>query len=217
MVKAKKPLSKSRVIDAAIKLADTDGLGAVTMRNVAQKLSVEAMSLYHHVANKDEMLDAMSDAVFAEIQLPEIGGRWREQMEIRCHSMRDVLVRHPWSLSVLNSRTSPGLATLHHHDAVIGCLRAGGLSVALTAHAFAVLDSYVYGFVLQQITLPIKTPEDTAALAESIMGAFEPGEFVHLVALANEHVLQPGYSFPDEFNFGLELLLDGIARRHKGR
>jgi hypothetical protein len=133
-------------------------------------------------------------------------------MRTRAISTRDVLARHPWATPLMQSRTHPGPATLRHHDTVIGALRASGFPIALAAHAFSALDSYIYGFALQQASLPFETGEETAELAEMIMAPFAPGEYPHLTELTVEHVLQPGYDYGHEFEFGLDLLLDGLER-----
>ena len=153
------PLSHERVVDAASRVADASGLAGVSMRSVGRELGVEAMSLYHHVAGKDALLDGLADWVFARITLPRSGMRWRAEMEERARSARAVLAAHPWGLGLLESRRSPGPATLGHHDAVLGCLRTAGFSVALAAHAFSVLDAYTYGFVLTEVNLPFEPGE----------------------------------------------------------
>jgi AcrR family transcriptional regulator len=205
------PLSRDRVLRAAVVLADTGGVAALTMRRLAEALGVEAMSLYHHVRNKEDILDGMVDTVFAEIQVPADAG-WRTAMRERALSTREVLRRHPWATPLLESRRTPGPATLRHHDTVIGVLRAGGFPVALTAHAFSALDSYIYGFALQEAALPFDTPEETAALAAEILRGLPADDYPHLAELTREHVLQPGYDYGDEFGFGLELILDGLER-----
>lgn len=207
------PVSRERALDAAMNLADAKGLPALTMRSLAQQLGVEAMSLYHHVANKDDILNGMVDRVFAEIELLE-GGDWRAAMRARAHSMRSVLKRHPWAIGLVESRRSPGLATLAHHDAVVRCLRQGGLTLSLTGHAYALLDSYIYGFAQQEAALPFETTEETHAVAGEMMKAFPEGAYPHLVELATERVLKPGYAFGNEFAWGLELILDGLVRAH---
>src|SRR5687767_3202180 len=159
-------LSRERVLAAAVVLADAGGIEALTMRRLGEELGVEAMSLYNHVANKDDLLDGMVDLVFAEIGLPAGGPDWRAAMHRRAVSAREVLARHRWAIGLMESRTSPGAATLRHHDAVIGSLRAGGFTVAMAAHAFSLLDSYVYGFALQEASLPFDKGIETAELAE---------------------------------------------------
>ncbi|MFO0572437.1 MAG: TetR/AcrR family transcriptional regulator [Polyangia bacterium] len=207
----RQPVSRERALALAVELADREGLAAVTMRRLAELLGVEAMSLYHHVKNKDTILDGMVDRVFAEIEVPS-GGDWRQAMRRRADSARAALLRHRWALGLMESRTTPGPQNLAHHDAVIGCLRAGGFSVPLTAHAYAVLDSYVYGFVHSELNLPFSTSEETQAVASGIFEQLPPGSYPHLVELTVEHVLKPGYSYGNEFAFGLELILEGLER-----
>jgi AcrR family transcriptional regulator len=210
--KPRLPLSRERALDLAVELADKAGLAELSMRQLAKALGVEAMSLYHHVKNKDDILNGMVDRVFAEIALPEIGAGWREQMKRRSHSARAALKRHPWALALMESRAAPGPATLKHHDATLGCLRAAGFSIALTAHAYSALDGYTYGFALTEQSLPFQSPGETEQVAASMMGAFPAGAYPHLVELATTHVLKPGYSYGDEFAWGLELVLDGLER-----
>jgi AcrR family transcriptional regulator len=206
------PLSRERVLRAAVALAGAGGIEALTMRRLGEELGVEAMSLYKHVANKDDLLDGMVDVVFGEIELPSQDDDWRTAMRDRAMSVRGALTRHPWATPLMQSRSRPGPATLRHHDAVIGTLRAAGFPIALVAHAFSALDSYIYGFALQQRALPFETGEETAELAESIMASFPADDYPHLVELTVQHVLQPGYDYGDEFEFGLDLLLDGLER-----
>ena len=205
------PLNKERVVRAAMLVADEGGVTALTMRNLAERLRVEAMSLYHHVANKDEILDGMVDVVFGEIELP-FGGDWKNAIRERAISARGALARHPWAIGLLESRRNPGPATLRHHDAVIGCLRRAGFSIAMAAHAYAALDSYVYGFALQESSLPFRTAEELEEISDSILGRMPAGVYPHLTEMTVEHVLQPGYSYSNEFEFGLDLMLDGLER-----
>jgi AcrR family transcriptional regulator len=174
------------------------------------------MSLYPHVRDKDDLLAGMVDAVFGEVALPSSQDDWREAMRRRAHSVRDVLTRHPWATGLLESRTQPGPSTLRHHDAVLGVLRGAGFSVAMAAHAFSVLDAYVYGFALQEQALPFETADERDDVAATLLDALPPDAYPHLRELTVEHVLQPGYAFGDEFAFGLELILDGLEplRRH---
>ena len=203
-------VTRERALHVACQLADEGGLETLTMRRLAEALGVEAMSLYNHVPNKDAILDGMVDRIFEEIELPSADGDWRAAMRRRAASVRAVLLRHPWALLVMESRTTPGDTTLEHHDAVRGCLRAGGLSIQLTAHAYAVLDSYVYGFIHTELNLPFKTTEQTHELAAAIFAQMPPGLYPHLTELTREHVLKPGYAYGNEFEFGLELILDGL-------
>lgn len=206
----RQPISRARAFQVAVELADRDGLPALTMRRLAEALQVEAMSLYHYVKNKNEILDGMVDLAFAEIDVPE--GDWKEAMRRRAYSARAALLRHRWAISLMESRATPGPKNLAHHDAVIGCLRRGGFSVPLTAHAYAVLDSYVYGFVHTELNLPFETSEQSQVVASGIFAQLPPGMYPHLIELTKEHVLKPGYSYGQEFTFGLELILDGLER-----
>jgi AcrR family transcriptional regulator len=213
MAAPRTPLTRERVLQVAVALADREGIGSLSMRRLARELGVEAMSLYHHLPNgKQVLLDGMVDLVFGEIELPAADGDWKAAMRRRAVSAREVLARHPWAISLMESRRTPGPANLRHHDAVIGCLRRAGFPVALTAHAYSILDAYIYGFALQEASLPFETPEETAELAAEMMGAFPPDAYPHLTELAVRHVLQPGYDYGDEYQFGLELILDGLER-----
>lgn len=205
------PLSRERVLVGAVALADADGIGALTIRSLAQHLGVKPMSLYYYVANKSEILDAIVDVVFSEIDLPTADGDWRAEIHLRATSARHVLRRHSWAIGLLESRTTPGPATLRHHDAMLGTLRGAGFSIAMTAHAYALIDSYVYGFALQESALPFEGPDTVTAVAVPMMEQFSAGEYPNLVELATEHILQPGYDFGDEFDFGLNLILDALS------
>ncbi|WP_028636598.1 TetR/AcrR family transcriptional regulator [Nocardioides sp. URHA0032] len=206
-------LNRERVLEGAMAVADAGGIDALTIRSLAQHLGVKPMSVYHYVANKDEILDGIVDLVFSEIELPAAGGEWRTEIRRRADSARSVLRVHPWAIGLMESRTSPGPATLRHHDAVIATLRGAGFSPALTAHAYALLDSYVYGFALQEAGLPFDGADSVGDVAEPIMERFKTGEYPHLVEMATGYYLRPGYDFGDEFTWGLELILDGLVRR----
>jgi AcrR family transcriptional regulator len=205
------PLSRERVLRGAIAVADAGGIGSLTIRSLAHELGVKPMSVYHHVANKDEILDGIVDVVFGEIELPSPDRDWRSEIRRRAFSARRVLRCHPWAIGLLESRSSPGPATLRHHDATIGTLRAAGFSVEMTAHAYALLDSYVYGFALQEASLPF-TADTVSEVADPMMAQFPVGEYPHLVEMATEYVLRPGYDFGDEFEFGLSVILDALSQ-----
>ncbi len=155
-------LSRERVVEGAVAIADARGIAALTIRSLAQHLGVKPMSLYYYVANKSEILDAIVDVVFSEIDLPTVDGDWRSEVRLRATSARHVLRRHSWAIGLLESRTSPGPATLRHHDAMLGTLRGAGFSIEMTAHAYALIDSYVYGFALQEAALPFDGPDTVA-------------------------------------------------------
>ena len=205
-------LTRTAVIAAAVDLADRDGIDALTMRKLAQAIGVEAMSLYHHVANKDDLLDGMVDAVFSEITAPRAGEPFRPELKARCESLRAALLRHPWAVGRLDSRRSPGLATLQHHEAVLACLRADGFDVRATALAFATIDAFVYGFAVQELSLPIETGDDAAELATEIFESVDQAALPHLAEIAFEHASRADYAFANEFGPGLDLVLDGIDR-----
>ena len=205
-------LSRESVLRGAVAVADAGGIGALTMRSLADALEVKPMSIYHHVANKDDVLDGIVDIVFSEIDLPAIGGDWHAEMRRRASSAREAMRRHPWAIGLVETRTSPGPATLKHHNAVIGTLRQAGFSVEMTAHAFALIDAYVYGFALSEATLPVNGPETVTEVAGRMMDQYSPEDYPHLVEFTVEHVMKPGYDYGAEFEFGLDLVLDGLAR-----
>jgi len=208
----RKPLSRERVLRAAIKLADRHGLEELTMRKLGKALGIEAMSLYNHVAGKDDLLDGLVDIVFSEIAVSCEGRDWKMAMRRRAISAREVLARHRWAIGLMESRTHPGPANLRHHESVLRCLRESGFSVPMAAHAYSAMDSYIYGFALQQASLPFDTGQQAADMAGSIMQAFASGEYPRLAEIATEHVMKPGYSYEREFEFGLDLMLDGLER-----
>jgi AcrR family transcriptional regulator len=200
------------VLRAALVLADNGGIESLTMRKIGEDLRVEAMSLYNHVANKEDILDGIVDLVFSEIALPSERVDWKTAMRQRAISAHDTLLRHPWATSLMQSRTKPGPATLRHHDAVIGSLRSAGFTVDMAAHAFSVVDSYIYGFALQQVNLPSHTAEEAVALAGNILRRLPTSEYPHLAEMIVEHGMKPGYDYADEFEFGLDLILNGLER-----
>ncbi|MEU6861394.1 TetR/AcrR family transcriptional regulator [Glycomyces sp. NPDC046736] len=204
------PLSREKVLLTAVSMAD-EGAGSVpSTRKLAERLGVRAMALYHHFRNKDELLDGMVDLVFSEVELPEPGADWRTAMRQRGDSMRAALKRHPWAVGLMDSRLSPGQATLRHHDTVIGCLRAGGFTITGAAHAFSMMDSYIYGFAIQEHALPLDDKGGMEEAAEEMMTLVPADEYPHLTAMAAEHALKPGYDYGDEFGIGLDLILEGL-------
>lgn len=207
------PLNRERVLAGAMTVADAGGIGALTIRSLAQELAVKPMSVYHYVANKDEILDGIVDLVYGEIDLPTPGGDWRTEMRHRAGSARRVLARHPWATALLQSRLRPGPATLAHHNAFVATLRTAGFSIELTAHAFALIDSYVFGFALSENALPIHGPDTVADTAASMMEQFfDAAAYPHLHEFTVEHIMRPDYDFGKEFDFGLTVILDGLAR-----
>jgi AcrR family transcriptional regulator len=209
-------LSRQRVLGAAIDQADAGGLEVLTMRTLAEALDVAPMALYRYVANKDDLIDAMVDEVFGEIGVPSGGGDWKSAMRRRAISVRDALARHRWAIGLMESRRSPGPANLRHHDAVIGRLRASGFSVELAAHAYSALDSYIYGFALTKMNLPFQSSDDIAEVAEGMLEPFPANAYPNLVEFLTEHVMRPGYDYGEEFEYGLDLILDGLERMREG-
>ncbi len=199
------------MLSGALALADEIGIDDMTIRRLAEALDVKPMTIYHHVPNKEAIIDGMVDLVFSEIDQPDPELDWKAAIRPRCASARVVLARHRWAAPYMESRTSPGAATLSHHNAVIGCLRRG-MSIEMTAHAFAALDAYVYGFALQEATLPATGGEEIATLAGEMIEQFPLEEYPHLAEFTMQHVMQPGYDFTKEFDFGLDLILDGLER-----
>ena len=209
------PLTRERVLAAALKLADAGGLEALSMRKLGQALGVEAMAVYYYFANKEQVLDGIVDLVFGEIELPVVGADWKVAMRQRAISVRDALLRHRWAIGLMESRTNPGPANLRRHDAVIGCLRAAGFDMAAVATAYSLLDAYIYGFALTKMNLPFEDTSDIVELSESMLAPFAPGEYQNLADFITEHAMQPGYDFADEFEVGLDVILDGLERiRH---
>ncbi|MCP3998038.1 MAG: TetR/AcrR family transcriptional regulator [bacterium] len=204
-------LTKERILTGAVALADEIGLEAFTIRKLAAALDVKPMTIYHHVPSKEKILDGMVDIVFEEIALPPEDLDWQIAIRIRCASMREVLLRHWWAPPLMESRTSPGHKTLQHHDAVLGCFRRG-LSLQMTAHAIAFLDSYVYGFALEEANLPGGGGEEIAVAAEDLVAALPQDTYPHLFEFTMDHALQPGYAFGNSFEFGLDLIINGLSQ-----
>lgn len=203
-------ITRERVLTHALELADLHGPRALTMRKIAEGLGVEAMSLYHHVANKQAILSGIVDMVFAEISVPP--GPWRPAMRQRAVETRDALHRHPWAIGMMDSIREPGPHTLAHHDAVLGSLRQGGFDLPMAAHAFSLLDSYIYGFLHQELNLPFQNTEELHNMGEEMLAGFGAA-YPHLAELMVDHALQPGYAYANEFLYGLDLILDGLAIR----
>jgi AcrR family transcriptional regulator len=206
------PLTRERVLRTAVRRADEGGIESLSMRKLGQELGVEAMALYHHFANKEDLVDGMVDLVFVEIAPPSSTGDWRTAMRRRATAVRDALLRHRWAVGLMESRRRPGPANLRHHDAVIGSLRAGGFNIAMAAHAYSILDSYIYGFALTKMNLPFETSDDIADVAQSMLEPFPADEYPHMVEILTDHVMKPGYDYGDEFEYGLDLILDGLEK-----
>lgn len=205
------PVNRERTLEVALAVADSEGIEAVTMRRLARELGVEAASLYHYVNGKDQILDGLVDVVAAEIELPKASTDWRKSVSQRAHHTRACLVRHAWAVSLMASRTSPGPATLGLLEAGIRCFREGGFSVPLAAQAISTVDSYVHGFVLQEVNLPFRNEAELTAMTAAIMETFPASRFPYLFEMTVSHVLQPGYDYGKEFDSGLTVVLNGVA------
>ena len=204
-------LSRQSVLDAAVALADEDGLDRFSMRRLAQELGVVPMALYKHVANKDELLDGMVDIVFGEIESPSIDDDWRAAMRRRAISARNALKRHGWAIGLMETR-NPGPANLQNHNAVMGCLREAGFSFEDAIHAYSVQDAYIYGFALQEKTLGFQKPDDAGRAAQRRAQAIDAlNEYPYLAEIATK-LPESGYDNAVEFAWGLDLILDGLER-----
>jgi AcrR family transcriptional regulator len=206
----REPVTRDRAVEVAVTLVDAGGIESLSMRKLAAELGVEAMSLYYHVRGKEDILDGMVESVVREMALPSVGEEWKAALRQRAESQRSVLGRHPWAISLMDSRTTQ--ATLSHHDAMIGCLRDAGFSMPMVGHALSLVDSYVHGFALQEASLPLDESGDITAATNSIMEQQEmmAEAYPHLSEMAVSLILQPGYAYGNEFEFGLTLILDGL-------
>lgn len=206
------PLTRERVLRAAMDLADAEGIEALSMRKLGKQLGVEAMSLYKHVANKDDLLDGLSELVASEILLPEPETHWRTAMRERAISAREVFSRHPWAVGLIEARANPGVASMRYYDTVIGILRRGGFSIRMATRAFSLMDAYVFGYAAQEINLPFGSTEDLSEIAANIKELLPAGEFPHFTEVILDYASRPEWNFEEEFAFGLDLILDGLER-----
>ena len=202
-------LSRELVVSRAVALADRRGLEDLTIRALAVECGVKPMAIYHHIAGKDAILDAIVDVVFAEVYLPQRGRPWRTELAERSRSMRAALRRHPWALALMETRRNPGPATLLGHEACLEVLRSAGFSLPATAHAYAVLDAFVYGFSLQEAMLDEIGLDDEA---EDVLAGMDLRAFPRMAEFATGHVLTEGYAFANSFEVGLDLTLDALER-----
>jgi AcrR family transcriptional regulator len=207
------PLSRARVLRAGVEMADEHGLDRLSMRALGRSLGVEAMSLYNHVANKEDLLDGMVDLVIAEIVVPRPDDPWKPALRRRASSSRTAFARHPWARRLIHTRASSGPARLHAFEATIGCLRRAGFSHGLTVDALSTLDAYVDGFGAQRLAIATADVPDDAAMAEALARWLPAAAYPYLSALIHEHVLREGYDEEASFAFGLELVLDGLEAR----
>ncbi len=205
----RRPLDRERILRAAIELADAAGLEALSMRRLGRRLGVEAMSLYNHVANKDDLLEGMVDIVVGEIHVPLSAQSWRDAMRTRAVSMRQVFVRHPWALGLLEARRTPSEALLRYMEHVFGMLRQAGFSIPMARCAFFVLDSYAYGSSIQEKKLPASSPTETSQATKQFLSQLPRTEYPYL-AEAADFIMTSGLDYTREFELGLDILLDAL-------
>jgi AcrR family transcriptional regulator len=206
------PLSRERVLRAAIDLADAGGIGSLSMRRLAHRLGVEAMSLYHHVANKDDILSGIADLVVEEYEIPSPGPDWKASIRRTAVSAYRVLLRHPWAASLLLAGTTPSVARLRYMDALLGTLRGAGFSAEMTDHAYHALDSHIMGFTLWVTGMNLPSDEQFTDLAQGFLARLPADEMPHLVEHVHQHLKPRDPDDKPEFEFGLDLLLDGLER-----
>ncbi len=204
-------LSRERVLSTALALADEGGLESLTMHAIGQRLGVQAMSLYRHVENKSDLLDGLVDLVVSEIELPMSSADWKAAMRQRAISARRVFARHRWAIGLVESRPRQGVVTLRHHEWVLGVLLGAGFSPVMAAQAYNVLDSYIYGFALQEGSLSYDSPEKHAEVGQATLRQLPPEEYPHLARVAREFI-EAGTEYGAAFEFELDLILDGIER-----
>ena len=208
-------LSRERVLQAAIELADRGGFESLTMRRLADELGAGAMSLYHYVPNKEDLVDGMIDIVFGEIEPPPADVDWKTAMRRRAHSTREALNRHRWANGLMENRMSPGPASIALREAILRCLRQAGFSIEETMQAYSVQDSYIYGFALQESTLAFQDTEQSKQHAEATASGVEDlkDTFPYLYEMVVGHVAKVGYDFDRSFEYGLDLILDALDAR----
>ncbi len=204
------PVTRDRILDAALALADEGGLDALTMRRIGKALDVEGMALYNHVANKDDILDGIVERVLSEIPVPSVEGDWKDEMRRRAIAARRVFLRHPWAIGLIEARyagSSP--VRLGYFDAVLGTLRAAGFTPTLSMRAFSLIDSFMYGFILQELSLPFDDSESLDEVGEDLLRQMADA-YPHLTE-ATVQAMADGWDYSEQFGFGLDLILDALA------
>jgi AcrR family transcriptional regulator len=204
------PLSRERVLAAALRMADGEGIEALSMRKLAQELGVKAMSLYNHVTNRDDILDGIVDLVISEIEVPDRALDWKEAMRRRAISTHAVLLRHPWATTTMVSRVNVGSAMLRYVDATLGCLREAGFSYEMADRGWNAIDSHIYGFTLQELNFPFE-PGEYSEAAQNFVSFLPSDRYPYLNQLTHD-VMEGRYNGLHDFEFGLELILDGLDR-----
>ena len=204
------PVTRERVLDTALALADEGGLETVSMRRIGRALGVEGMALYNHVANKDDILDGIVERVLVEIPRPSLEGDWKDEMRERAVAARRVFLRHPWAIGLLEARyagSSP--ARLGYFDAVLGCLRSAGFTPTLSMRAFSIIDSFLYGFILQELSLPFDDSASLEEVGDDLLRQMADA-YPHLTE-ATIQAMEDGWDYAEQFRFGLDLILDALG------
>ena len=205
------PLSRERIVKAAVALADEIGFEACSMRKLAEELDAAPMALYRHVASKEDLLDGMIDVVFAEIDVPTGQPDWRAEMRQRAIGTRAALSRHRWANGLMESRTSPGPANSRYHNDFMGCLREAGFPFRQAVHAYNAVQSYTYGFALQEKYLSFETPEESVDVARMTIEE-HAAEYPYLAEVLAEFTSTGGYDYDEEFEIALDLVLDSVEQ-----
>jgi AcrR family transcriptional regulator len=205
------PLSRERVLRSAIRIADENGLEALTMRKLGQELGVQAMSLYNHVANKDDLHQGIVDIVMSEIEVPS-GDDWKEALRRSAISAYETFVRHPWACSLHMATPRINDARMLWMEGVLRTLREAGFSANMTHHAYHALDSHITGFTLWLVSMPFDSREELVDMAATFIPQIPADKYPYVIEHANEHLEQPDPDEPSEFEFGLDLILDGLER-----
>lgn len=209
---ARRPLSRDRVLRAAVALADTEGIKAVTMRRLAQALGVEAMTLYYHVANKAALFDGIAELVTAEVDLPEAAGDWRADIRHIATSAYEVYLRHPWAPNLVLT-TRAGDARMRYMNALLGALRRAGFTAAETDHAYHAVESHIMGFTLWEVGMDLGPPEQLRAMATAFVEQLDTESFPFVAEHVGEHLRPDRSEEEGDFAYGLDLILDGLERK----
>ena len=206
------PLTRERVLRAALALADAGGIESLTMRKLGQELGVEAMSLYNHVENKDDIVDGITELVLAEIEVPSDGSDWKSEIRRTAISSHDVFLRHRWACSLMMSRPKASTPRMLWMEAVLRTLREAGFSADMTHHAYHALDSHITGFTLWQVNMPFETKAELVDLAQDFLQQIPADAYPYIIEHAEQHLAPESPDGATEFEFGLELILDGLER-----
>ena len=205
----REPVTRERALTTALAIADAEGIDALTMRRLARELGIEAMSLYHHVSSKGDILDGICDLVMGQIEVPPAGTDWKTAMRHRAQSAHRVLLAHPWAATLVTSRINIGIGMTRYLEATFGRLMDGGFSVTGALDAWHALDSHIYGFTLQELTLPFDV-DQAQQVSDAVLASFDAVQFPRLVQVMTEVAM---HGRVEDFDFGLDLILEGLERR----